>query len=75
MDLMTGHYQAVLDCRKESLNQLRVIAYRPEQYTAFLQKAVTAAVMNREALHLEGLKQKGLEKTERDITMLLPYSS
>ncbi len=71
MDLMTGHYQVVLDCRGDSINDLRVIAYKPEKYTAFLQKAVTAAVMNREVLKLEGLKQKGLGETERSITMLL----
>ena len=71
MDLMTGHYQVVLDCRGESLSELQVIAYKPEKYTAFLKEAVTAAVTNREALKLEGLKQKGLGKTERSITMML----
>ena len=71
MDLMTGHYQVILDCSGESLSELRVIAYKPENYTAFLQKAVTAAVINQEPLTLEGLKQKGLQKTERSITMLL----
>jgi ABC-2 type transport system permease protein len=71
MDLMTGHYQVVLDCRGESLSELQVIAYKPEKYTAFLKEAVTAAVIDREALKLEGLKQKGLGKTERSITILL----
>jgi ABC-2 type transport system permease protein len=71
MDLMTGHYQLVLDCRSENLNELRVIAYKPEKYTAFLQKAVTTAVVNQEPLMLAGLKQKGLQETERSTTMLL----
>ncbi len=71
MDLMSGHYQVVLDCRGETLSDLRIIAYKPEKYIAFLQKAVTTAVINREPLMLEGLKQKGLQKTERSITMLL----
>ncbi len=71
MDLMTGHYQVIFDCRGESLSELRIIANKPERYTTFLQKAVTAAVINREPLVLEGLKQKGLQETERSITMLL----
>ncbi len=71
MDLMTGHFQVVLECRGQNLSNIRVIAYKPTEYTAYLQKAVSAAITDGKPLMLEGLKKKGLGTTERTITMLL----
>lgn len=71
MDLMTGHFQVVLDCRGQNREDIQVLAYKPEKYMAFLQNAVVTAITTQEPLVLEGLKQKGLQETERSITMLL----
>lgn len=78
-DLIMGKFQLILDYRGSNIvNQFQLLSNQPDNKKVLLQTVFREAIINKEAIRLEGLKENGLSVTERStaalLTMFLVFS-